>query len=65
MKIIISGEAIVALGDVLIEKGYPSNIIEEQVSKYYHFDDYYYYRRKGIFLTFYIGNEFLKENKFH
>ena len=48
IKIIISGDAFVALADLLIKNGYETNKIEEQVLQDFHFEDYHYYRRKGI-----------------
>ena len=48
IKIIISGDAIIALADLLIKNGYETNKIEEQVYQDFHFEDYYYYRRKGF-----------------
>ena len=41
IKIIISGDAIIALADLLIKNGYETNKIEEQVLQDFNFEDYY------------------------
>ena len=63
IKIIISGDAFVALADLLILNGCETNKIEEQVYQDFHFEDYYYYRRKGFSFSIIVRKRIFKYKK--